>query len=174
MNLQEENFIKRRASELWNKNVIDDFEMGKTVGIQSIHRYIFNGIVSKPGTIRQVDIQEENFIYSPALFIVTNLNAIDDMPFENFDQIVAKFVEMSTAHPFMRGNDFVTRMWLDQMLIDKLSKCVDWSKIDKYDYLRKLEEASFDDSQMNELLKSALIDVTNNRQLHIGGLDILY
>ncbi len=174
MNLQEENFVKKRASDLFKKHVIDEFETGKTSGIQAIHRYVFKGVISNSGNIRKVDIKEENFVYSPALFISTNLNVIDDMPFESFDQIVAKFVEMSAAHPFIKGNDLVTRMWLDKMLMEKLSKSVDWSKIDKYEYLRKLEESSFDDSEINDLIKSALIDETANRQIHIDGLDLLY
>ena len=133
---KEEYLSKKRAVELWDKGIINEFEVGTFKGLQQIHKYIFQDVFSFAGKIRSVNLAKGNFRFAPLLFLEDNLKTIEKMPENEFDEIVEKYVEMNVAHPFRDGNGRVTRIWLDLILKKNLKKCVDWQKIDKMPYLQ--------------------------------------
>ncbi|HBX24889.1 MAG TPA: cell filamentation protein Fic, partial [Firmicutes bacterium] len=162
---------KKKAYDLINSGVINDIEVGTTKGLQQIHSYLFDGLYDFAGKIRNKNISKGGFMFANALHLPSILNDIDKMPENTIEQIVDKYVEMNIAHPFMEGNGRATRIWLDQILIRSLKKCVDWSKIDKKDYLEAMRISPSSAKQILTLIKNALTSDFENRELIIKGID---
>ena len=165
---------KKKAYDLITSGVIYDIEVGTTRGLQQIHSYLFDGLYDFAGKIRDKNISKGGFMFANALYLPNILNDIDKMPENTIDQIVDKYVEMNIAHPFMEGNCRATRIWLDQILIRSLKKCVDWSKIDKKEYLDAMSISSSSFKQIFLLIKNALTSDFENRELIIKGIDYSY
>lgn len=165
---------KKKAYDLITSGVIYDIEVGTTRGLQQIHSYLFDGLYDFAGKIRDKNISKGGFMFANALYLPNVLNDIDKMPENTIEQIVDKYVEMNIAHPFMEGNGRATRIWLDQILIRSLKKCVDWSKIDKKEYLDAMSISSSSPKQIFKLIKNALTSDFENRELIIKGIDYSY
>ena len=165
---------KRKAYQLYKTDLIDEDEVGKTIALQKIHAYLFEGLYEFAGKIRTKTISKGVFTFANGDFLPQTLAQIDRMPQSNFDEIVEKYVEMNIAHPFMEGNGRATRIWLDLMFIKELRKCVDWSKIDKSDYFVAMKQSPNSDNRIKELLNSALSDDIDNRELFMKGIDTSY
>lgn len=165
---------KKKAYDLINSGIIYDIEVGTTRGLQQIHSYLFDGLYDFAGKIRDKNISKGGFMFANALYLPNILNDIDKMPENTIEQIVDKYVEMNIAHPFMEGNGRSTRIWLDQILIRSLKKCVDWSKIDKKEYLNAMNISSSSPKQIFMLIKNALTSDFENRELIIKGIDYSY
>lgn len=165
---------KKKAYDLITSGVIYDIEVGTTRGLQQIHSYLFDGLYDFAGKIRDKNISKGGFMFASALYLPNILNDIDKMPENTIEQIVDKYVEMNIAHPFMEGNGRATRIWLDQILIRSLKKCVDWSKIDKKEYLDAMSISSSSSKQIFLLIKNALTSDFENRELIIKGIDYSY
>ena len=165
---------KKKAYDLITSGVIYDIEVGTTRGLQQIHSYLFDGLYDFAGKIRDKNISKGGFMFANALYLPNVLNDIDKMPENTIEQIVDKYVEMNIAHPFMEGNGRATRIWLDQILIRSLKKCVDWSKIDKKEYLDAMSISSSSSKQIFLLIKNALTSDFENRELIIKGIDYSY
>lgn len=165
---------KKKAYDLITSGVIYDIEVGTTSGLQQIHSYLFDGLYDFAGKIRDKNISKGGFMFANALYLPSILNDIDKMPENTIEQIVDKYVEMNIAHPFMEGNGRATRIWLDQILIRSLKKCVDWSKIDKKEYLDAMSISSSSSKQIFLLIKNALTSDFENRELIIKGIDYSY
>ena len=170
----EEKLTKMRALELWDKNLIDNIEVGTFKGLQEIHRYLFQDIFDFAGEIRKVNISKGNFRFAPTLFLAENLKIIDKMKSESFDEIVDKYVELNVAHPFREGNGRSMRIWLDVLLKHRLGRCVDWSKIDKFSYLSAMERSPINSLELKVLLESALTDDIQNREIYMRGIQASY
>ena len=170
----EEKLTKMRALELWDKNLIDNIEVGPFKGLQEIHRYLFQDIFDFAGEIRKVNISKGNFRFAPILFLAENLKIIDKMKSEYFDEIVDKYVELNVAHPFREGNGRSMRIWLDALLKHRLGRCVDWSKIDKFPYLSAMERSPINSLELKVLLESALTDDIQNRKIYMRGIQASY
>ena len=170
----EEKLTKMRALELWDKNLIDNIEVGPFKGLQEIHRYLFQDIFDFAGEIRKVNISKGNFRFAPILFLAENLKIIDKMKSESFDEIVDKYVELNVAHPFREGNGRSMRIWLDALLKHRLGRCVDWSKIDKFPYLSAMERSPINSLELKVLLESALTDDIQNREIYMRGIQASY
>lgn len=165
---------KKKAYDLINSLVISDLEVGTTRGLQQIHSYLFDGLYDFAGKIRTKNISKDGFLFANALSLPNVLNGIDKMPEDTIEQIVDKYVEMNIAHPFMEGNGRATRIWLDQILIRSLKKCVDWSRIDKKEYLDAMRVSPSSSQQILALIKGALTSDFQNRELIIKGIDYSY
>ena len=165
---------KKKAYDLINSGVIYDIEVGTTRGLQQIHSYLFEGLYDFAGKIRNKNISKDGFMFANALHLPSILNDIDKMPENTIEQIVDKYVEMNIAHPFMEGNGRATRIWLDQILIRSLKKCVDWSKIDKKEYLDAMSVSPSSSKQIFILIKNSLTSDFENRELIIKGIDYSY
>lgn len=165
---------KKKAYDLINSGIIYDIEVGTTRGLQQIHSYLFDGLYDFAGKIRDKNISKGGFMFANALYLPSILNDIDKMPENTIEQIMDKYVEMNIAHPFMEGNGRATRIWLDQILIRSLKKCVDWSKIDKKEYLDAMSISSSSSKQIFLLIKNALTSDFENRELIIKGIDYSY
>ena len=165
---------KKKAYDLINSGVIYDIEVGTTRGLQQIHSYLFEGLYDFAGKIRNKNISKGGFMFANALHLPSILNDIDKMPENTIEQIVDKYVEMNIAHPFMEGNGRATRIWLDQILIRSLKKCVDWSKIDKNEYLDAMSVSPSSSKQIFILIKNSLTSDFENRELIIKGIDYSY
>lgn len=165
---------KKKAYDLINSGIISDIEVGTTKGLQQIHSYLFDGLYDFAGKIRSKNISKGGFIFANALYLPTILKGIDKMPETTIEQIVNKYIEMNVAHPFMEGNGRSTRIWLDQILIRSLKKCVDWSKIDKKEYLTAMSISPTSSRQIFDLINNALTDDFENRELIIKGIDYSY
>lgn len=165
---------KKKAYDLITSRVIYDIEVGTTRGLQQIHSYLFDGLYDFAGKIRDKNISKGGFMFANALYLPNILNDIDKMQENTIEQIVDKYVEMNIAHPFMEGNGRATRIWLDQILIRSLKKCVDWSKIDKKEYLDAMSISSSSSKQIFLLIKNALTSDFENRELIIKGIDYSY
>lgn len=170
----EELLSKKRAVELWDKNIINTFEVGTFKGLCQIHQYLFQDIFEFSGKIRSVNLAKGNFRFAPVLFLVENLKIIDKMPENTFDKIIEKYVEMNVAHPFREGNGRATRIWLDLILKENLNICIDWSKIDKYDYLQAMERSPVNPLELKTLLKGASTEEINNREVYMRGIQSSY
>ena len=170
----EEKLTKIRALDLWDKNLIDNIEVGPFKGLQEIHRYLFQDIFDFAGEIRKVNISKGNFRFAPILFLAENLKIIDKMKSESFDEIVDKYVELNVAHPFREGNGRSARIWLDLMLKQELHFVVDWSLVDKDDYLLAMERSPIKDIEIKYLLKRALTDRIDDRDVYMKGIDHSY
>ena len=160
---EEEKITKLKALELFDSKKINDFEVGTFKGLSQIHRYLFEDVYSFAGEIRKVNIAKGNFRFASVLYLEDILKKIDNMPQDNFDNIISKYVEMNVAHPFREGNGRSTRIWLDMILKNNLNKVVDWSKINKEDYLLAMERSPIKDTEIKLLIENALTDRINDR-----------
>ena len=165
---------KKKAYSFYKAELLDEDEIGKTVALQKIHAYLFEGLYPFAGKIRTKTISKGGFTFANGDFLPQVLRDIDKMPDNTFDEIVAKYIEMNIAHPFMEGNGRATRIWLDLLLKDRLKKCIDWSKIDKDDYLSAMKASPVDPKPIFSLLKKALINDINNRDIFMKGIDYSY
>ena len=170
----EELLSKTRSLELWDKNIIDEIEVGTVKGLCQIHKFLFQDVFEFAGEIRDVNISKGNFRFAPLLFLHDNLKIIENMPEETFDEIVDKYVEMNVAHPFREGNGRATRIWLDLILKKNLKKCVDWSKINKFEYLQAMERSPVNSLEIKHLLKAALTDKIKDREVYMRGIQNSY
>lgn len=171
---REEYLSKKRAVELWDKGIINEFEVGTFKGLKQIHKYIFQDVFSFAGKIRSVNLAKGNFRFAPLLFLEENLKIIEKMPENDFDEIIEKYVEMNVAHPFREGNGRATRIWLDLILKKNLKKCVDWQKIDKMAYLQAMERSPVNSLELKHLIKNALTEDTENRDVYMKGIERSY
>lgn len=170
----EEKLSKIRARELWDKKLIDTFDVGTVRDLQQIHTYLFQDVFNFAGHIRTVNIAKGNFRFAPILFLTDNLKIIDTMPTETFDDIVEKYIEMNIAHPFREGNGRSMRIWLDLLLKTRISQCIDWSKVDKYQYLSAMERSPVNSLELRMLLQSALTHDIDNRDVYMRGIQSSY
>lgn len=170
----EEKITKLKALELFDTNKIDEFEVGTFSGLSKIHEFLFSDIYDFAGKIRKDNIAKGNFRFASALYLNDILLKINDMPQNTFDEIIKKYVEMNIAHPFREGNGRSTRIWLDMILKKELNKVIDWSKIDKSDYLLAMERSPIKDTEIKLLLESALTDRVNDRTVYMKGIDASY
>lgn len=170
----EEKITKLKALELFDTNKIDEFEVGTFSGLSKIHEFLFSDIYDFAGKIRKDNIAKGNFRFASALYLNDILLKINDMPQNTFDEIIKKYVEMNIAHPFREGNGRSTRIWLDMILKKELNKVIDWSKIDKIDYLLAMERSPIKDTEIKLLLESALTDRVNDRTVYMKGIDASY
>ena len=171
---EEEKITKLKALELFDTNRINDFEVGTFNGLASIHKYLFNDIYSFAGVIRKENIAKGNFRFASCMYLEDVLNKIDNMPQDTFENIIKKYVEMNIAHPFREGNGRSTRIWLDLILKKELNKVVDWSKVNKEDYLLAMERSPVKDLEIRLLIQNALTDKINDRQVFMKGIDASY
>ncbi len=165
---------KRKAYELYQTKLISEEEIGKTISLQKIHAYLFEGLFPLAGQIRTKTISKGGFMFANGDFLPEILSDIDGMPEDTFDHIVEKYVEMNIAHPFMEGNGRATRIWLDFIFIKNIKQCIDWSKIDKDDYFKAMRESPTNDSNIKKLLRNSLTDEIDNRELFMKGIDTSY
>jgi cell filamentation protein len=165
---------KSKAYALFESSLIDNIEVGTVKGLQQIHAYLFGGLYDFAGQIRTVNIAKGGFQFAMAQFLPQTLATIEHMPETTFEEIADKYVEMNIAHPFREGNGRATRIWLDLILKKQLQKCVDWSKIDKNDYLNAMQKSVADSSDIKRLLQSALTDKINDRETFMKGIDYSY
>jgi cell filamentation protein len=165
---------KHKAYALFESSFIDSIEVGTAKGLQQIHAYLFGGLYDFAGQIRQKNISKGGFQFAVAHFLGSTLKQIEQMPENTFEEIVDKYVEMNIVHPFMEGNGRSTRIWLDLILKKRLKKCVDWSKTGKRDYLNSMMKSSIDSTAIKNLLKDALTDEINSREMFMRGIDYSY
>ena len=171
---EEERISKKKALEHFEKCVLDNLPAGKFSTLQTIHKYLFEDIYDFAGEPRTVNIAKGNFRFAPVMYLEAALENIDKMPQSNFDEIVEKYVEMNIAHPFREGNGRSTRIWLDHILKNQIRKVVDWSKVDKEDYLLAMERSPIKDIEIKHHLKNALTDEINSREVYMKGIDHSY
>ena len=171
---EEERISKTRALELFEKGILDSLEAGKFTSLSKIHKHLFNDIYHFAGEIRDVNLAKGNFRFAPVMYLKPALEHIDNMPQSTFEEIVEKYVEMNVAHPFREGNGRSTRIWLDLILKKELGKVVDWSKVDKEDYLLAMERSPIKSVEIKELLRQALTYEINNRVVYMKGIDASY
>ena len=171
---EEERISKKRAIELFEQGMLDGYEAGKFKTLQVIRSYLFGDIYDFAGKIRTVNLAKGNFRFAPLMYLEAALQNIDKMPQSDFDEIIEKYVEMNIAHPFREGNGRSTRIWLDHMLKCEIGRVVDWSKVDKEDYLLAMERSPIRDIEIKYLLKQALTDEINSREVYRKGIDHSY
>ena len=171
---EEERISKKKAAELFEQGIFDSLPAGKFSTLQAIHKYLFEDIYDFAGELRTVNIAKGNFRFAPLMYLQAALENIDKMPQSNFDEIVEKYVEMNIAHPFREGNGRSTRIWLDHILKNEIGKVVDWSKVDKEDYLLAMERSPIKDVEIKVSLKGALTDEINSREVYMKGIDHSY
>lgn len=165
---------RKKAYTFWESNMISDAEVGTVKALQKIHAYLFGGLYDFAGKIRQVNIAKGGFQFAMAQYLQQTLEQIEHMPENTFDEIVDKYVEMNIAHPFREGNGRSTRIWLDLIFKKRLQRCVDWSRIPKNEYLDAMIRSAADASAIRELLRNALTDQINDRELFMKGIDYSY
>ena len=170
----EEQLSKKKAVLLFEKGILDSLSSGKFFTLQAIHRYLFEDIYDFAGEIRKVNMAKGNFRFAPLMYLDAALENIDKMPQSDFDEIIEKYVEMNIAHPFREGNGRSARIWLDHMLKQEIGKVIDWSKVDKEDYLLAMERSPVKDIEIKYLLKNALTDEVDSREVYIKGIDHSY
>ena len=171
---EEERITKLKALELFDTNKINEFEVGTFNGLSKIHEFLFKDIYDFAGKVRKDNLAKGNFRFASVLYLNDILLKINDMPQNNFDEIIKKYVEMNIAHPFREGNGRSTRIWLDMILKHELNKVVDWSKVNKEDYLLAMERSPIRDTEIKVLLQSALKDAINDRNVYMKGIDASY
>ncbi len=171
---KEEMISKKKALELFEKGILDSLEAGTFKALSQIHKYLFDEIYYFAGEIRNVNIAKGNFRFASVMYLKQALEHIDKMPQSTFEEIIEKYVEMNVAHPFREGNGRSTRIWLDLILKKELGKVVDWSNIDKDDYLLAMERSPVKDIEIKEVLKQALTGDINNREVYMKGIDASY
>lgn len=171
---EEERLTKKRALELYDKKILDSFEVGTFAGLRAIHGYLFQDVYGFAGQVRKVNIAKGNFRFAPVLYLDAALQSIDKMPQDTFEQIIVKYVEMNVAHPFREGNGRSTRIWLDMILKKELGRVVDWSRVDKEDYLLAMERSPIRSLELKALLQEALTEKVDDRQVYMKGIDASY
>ena len=170
----EERISKKKAVALFDDGKLNALEAGRFASLQTIHRVLFEDIYDFAGKIRSVNLAKGSFRFAPLMHLDAALQNIDKMPQSNFDQIVEKYVEMNIAHPFREGNGRATRIWLDCMLKKEIGVVVDWSKVDKEDYLLAMERSPIRDIEIKHVLHAALTDQVNSREMFVKGIDHSY
>lgn len=171
---EEERISKQKAKKLFEDHMLDTFEVGTYAGLQAIHRWLFEDVYEFAGQTRTLNIAKDHFRFASALYLEEALKRISTMPQKTFEQIVAKYIEMNIAHPFLEGNGRSTRIWLDAILRKELGKVVDWSKIDRDDYMAAMERSPVRDTEIRLLLESALTDKTEDRTVFMHSIDASY
>ena len=171
---QEERISKKKALELFENEILNSLNAGKFDSLAKIHKYLFDDIYTFAGEIRTVNIAKGNFRFAPVMYLKQALEHIDNMPQATYEEIIEKYVEMNVAHPFREGNGRSTRIWLDLILKKELGKVVDWSKVDKEDYLLAMERSPIKNVEIRELLKQALTSDVDNREVYMKGIDASY
>ena len=171
---EEERLSKKKALALFENGVLDTLPAGKFSTLQAIHKYLFEDIYDFAGRLRTVNLAKGNFRFAPLMYLEEALANIDKMPQSTFDEIIEKYVEMNIAHPFREGNGRSTRIWLDHILKTEIGKVVDWSKVDKEDYLLAMERSPIKDVKIKALLKAALTVEINSREVYLNGIDQSY
>ena len=170
----EERISKKKAAELFEKGILNNLPVGKFSTLQAVHKYLFEDIFDFAGKIRTVNLAKGNFRFAPLIYLQAALDNIDKMPQSTFDEIIEKYVEMNIAHPFREGNGRSTRIWLDHILKNEIGKVVDWSKVDKEDYLLAMERSPIKDVELKVLLKGVLTDEINSREVYMKSIDQSY
>lgn len=171
---EEERITKIKARKLFETKKLDTFEIGTFKGLVQIHNYLFEDIYEFAGKIRTQNISKSNFRFASVMYLKEALRKIDEMPQSTFDEIIEKYVEMNIVHPFREGNGRSTRIWLDMILKKEIGMVVDWNKIDKQDYLLAMERSPIKNTEIKLLLKSALTDKINDREVYMKGIDASY
>lgn len=171
---REERISKKKAAQLFDNKLLDSFPAGKFDTLQAIHKYMFEDVFDFAGEIRTVNLAKGNFRFAPLIYLQAALDNIDKMPQSTFNEIIEKYVEMNIAHPFREGNGRSTRIWLDHILKNEIGKVVDWSKVDKEDYLLAMERSPIKDVEIKVLLKGALTDEINSREVYMKSIDQSY
>ena len=171
---QEEKISKKKALELFEKNILDSYKAGTFETLSKIHKYLFDEIYYFAGEIRNVNIAKGNFRFAPVMYLEQSLKYIDKMPQSTYEEIIKKYVEMNVAHPFGEGNGRAMRIWLDLILKKEINAVVDWNKVDKNEYLLAMEQSPVKDVEIRELLKEALTNEINDREIYIKGIDASY
>ena len=171
---REERISKKKAAQLFDNKLLDSFPAGKFDTLQAIHKYMFEDVFDFAGEIRIVNLAKGNFRFAPLIYLQAALDNIDKMPQSTFNEIIEKYVEMNIAHPFREGNGRSTRIWLDHILKNEIGKVVDWSKVDKEDYLLAMERSPIKDVEIKVLLKGALTDEINSREVYMKSIDQSY
>ena len=170
----EEKISKQKAVEMFESGYLESLEAGTFESLAKIHKYLFDEIYDFAGEVRKVNISKGNFRFAPLMYLDAALQSIDKMPQSTFDEIVERYVEMNVAHPFREGNGRSTRIWLDLMLKKEIGYVVDWSKVDKEDYLLAMERSPIKDIEIKFLLKNSLTDNVNDREIYMKGIDHSY
>ena len=170
----EEKISKQKAVEMFESGYLESLEAGTFESLAKIHKYLFDEIYDFAGEVRKVNISKGNFRFAPLMYLDAALQSIDKMPQSTFVEIVEKYVEMNVAHPFREGNGRSTRIWLDLMLKKEIGYVVDWSKVDKEDYLLAMERSPIKDIEIKFLLKNSLTDNVNDREIYMKGIDHSY
>lgn len=171
---EEEKISKKKAVQLFESGLLNQLEAGQFSSLQTIHRYLFEDIYFFAGQVRTVNLAKGNFRFAPLMYLQPALENIDRMPQSTFDQIIEKYVEMNIAHPFREGNGRSTRIWLDCMLKKGIGMVIDWSKVDKEDYLLAMERSPIRDIEIKHILKAALTDQVDSREMYMKGIDHSY
>ena len=171
---EEERISKKKAIELLENGTLDKLEAGKIASLMVIHKALFEDIYDFAGEIRTVNIAKNNFRFAPVMYLEAALQNIDKMPQTSFDEIIEKYVEMNIAHPFREGNGRATRIWLDCILKKEIGYVIDWSQVDKEDYLLAMERSPIKDIEIKYILKNALTDKINDREMFMKGIDHSY
>lgn len=171
---EEERISKKNAVELYDKGLLDSLEAGTFSALEFIHKYLFEELYDFAGVVRDVNIAKGGFRFAPVMYLDGALQHVSDMPQSTFDEIIEKYVEMNICHPFREGNGRSTRIWLDLILKKELGKCIDWSMVEKEDYLLAMERSPIKDIEIKHILKNALTDKINDRELYMKGIDNSY
>ncbi len=171
---EEERISKQKALALYDTGLLNTFPVGTFAGLAMIHKYLFEDIYEFAGQMRTVNIAKGNFRFAPVMYLHPALESIDQMPQSTFDEIIEKYVEMNVAHPFREGNGRSTRIWLDSILKKELHQVVDWSRVEKSDYLMAMERSPVKDLEIKVLLHKALTEQINDRQVYMKGIDASY
>ena len=174
LNRAEEKLSKQKAKQLFESGDINNAEVGTFGGLAYIHAYLFGEVYAFAGQVRDVNLAKGNFRFAPVMYLQQSLTHISAMPQQNFDQIVEKYVEMNVGHPFREGNGRATRIWLDLMLKKEIQQVIDWNAVDKADYLSAMERSVVKDIEIKHLLKNALTEKINDRELYMKGIDVSY
>ena len=171
---EEERISKKKAVELFENGMLEKLEAGKFQTLCEIHKYLFDDIYDFAGKIRTVNLSKGNFRFAPLMYLETAIKNVDKMPQNTFDEIVEKYVEMNIVHPFREGNGRSMRIWMDMMLKKQIGQVVDWSKIEKEDYLMAMERSPIKDIEIKYILNAALTDQINDREIYMKGIDHSY
>ncbi|MFG6366015.1 protein adenylyltransferase Fic [Schaedlerella sp.] len=171
---EEEKISKKKALELFESGMLDELDAGTFAALAEIHRYLFDEIYDFAGKVRSVNLAKGNFRFAPLMYLRAALENIDKMPQSTFDEIIEKYVEMNIAHPFREGNGRSARIWLDQILKKELRQVIDWSRVDKEDYLLAMERSPIRDIEIKHVLKAALTSEIHDRDIYLKGIDTSY
>ena len=171
---EEERISKKKAVQLFESGALDALPTGTFASLQAIHKSLFEDIYDFAGELRTVNLAKGSFRFAPVMYLRAALENIDKMPQSTYDEIIEKYVEMNVAHPFREGNGRSTRIWLDQMLKSGIGRVVDWSRVDKEDYLLAMERSPIKDVEIKVLLRAALTDAVDSREVYMKGIDHSY